>query len=166
MDFNDNDPDYVYDDDDEYDDDTNDQVNVNVDEENADLFFGIDGGDEEDDSNEDDDTKCVVVKPDEKKNHRLGVVKSSFSALVNIRNKNLKKIFIETVQKFVLNNTEIAVRCGMIMHHVVMNCINTNNDNPPQFGKDKFVNAALNYSRSQHGTFWPWIVDCCQNSIQ
>jgi hypothetical protein len=130
IDLDDNDPDYVYDDDNEYDDDTNDQVNVNVDEENADLFFGIDGGDEEDDSNEDEDTKCVV-KPNEKKNHRLGVVKSSFSALVNIRNKNLKKIFIETVQKFVLKNTKIAVYCSMIMHHVVMNCVNTNNNNTP-----------------------------------
>jgi hypothetical protein len=47
----------------------------------------------------------------------------SFGALIKIRNKNHKRIFIETVQKMVIKNTEIAIWCGMMMHHILMNCV-------------------------------------------
>ena len=62
---------------------------ANIDEEDADLFFGIDGGDAEnepdsgqtnnDGDDNDDDSKGGPVKLDQKKHHTLGVVKSSFS---------------------------------------------------------------------------------------
>ncbi len=157
MDLDNDNPDYVYDDDDGYSDDDEDVIMANIDEEDADLFFGIDGGDAEnepdsgqtnnDGDDNDDDSKGGPVKLDQKKHHTLGVVKSSFSALIKIRNKNHKTIFIDTIQKFVLRNTEIAARCGMIMHHVVMNCVDAGIVNPPVFGNEKFVNAALNYNQ-------------------
>jgi hypothetical protein len=95
----------------------------------------------------DDDNEGPTLKLDPKKNHALGVVKSSFSALIKIHNKNHKNIFINTVQNFGLRNTEIATRCGMIMHHVVMNCVDAGIDNPPVFGSHKFVGAALQYNQ-------------------
>jgi hypothetical protein len=45
----------------------------------------------------------------------------------------------------VIKNTEIAVRCGMMMHHIVMNCVN-NNIAAPTFIAPKFVEEVLNYN--------------------
>ncbi len=107
-------------------------IENNQDEE-ANLFFNINGGSDDDsnDKNIDLNMTCAV-KPDPKYKTSLKgkkpifhqrAVKTSFSGLIKIRNKHHKRIFIETIQMFVLKNTEIAVCCGMIMHHVVMNCV-------------------------------------------
>ena len=52
--------------------------------------------------------------------------KTLFLEMMKICNEKHKKIFIDMVQKMVLKNTEIAIHCGMIMHHAVMNCIANN----------------------------------------
>ena len=44
----------------------------------------------------------------------------------------------------VLKNTEIAVRCGMMMHHIIMNCV-ANNIAVPVFTDRGFVEKVLNY---------------------
>ncbi len=61
------------------------------------------------------------------------------------RKNHHKRIFIETGQKMVLKNTEIAVRCGKIMHHAVMNCVANNLPLIPDFTNRAFVKQALNY---------------------
>ena len=45
----------------------------------------------------------------------------------------------------VIKNIEIAVLCGMMMHHIVMNCVN-NNIAAPEFTAPKFVEEVLNYN--------------------
>ena len=142
--------------DDDDDDDDHDYIEDSDDVE-ANLFFNIDGGDDDEDIPEDeninDDLTCAV-RPDpkfktsskEKKTiFHQRAIKASFSGLIKIRNKHHKRIFIETVQKFVIKNAEIAVRCGMIMHHVVMNCVTNNINNVPDFCDAKFVAQALKY---------------------
>jgi hypothetical protein len=138
--------------DDDYDDDI---IEYNDDDDDADLFFNIDGGgDESDDDISVNVIETGAVKPDPKYKissnpkkpiNRQRAVKTSFSGLIKIRNKHHKRIFIETVQKMVLKNTEIAVRCGMITHHVVMNCVDNNINEIPDFTHRAFVEHALNY---------------------
>ena len=70
---------------------------------------------------DDDNDISKVVREDPLQWQKLRVIKLSLSSLVKIRNTTLKKLFINTFLKFVMTNTELAVRCGMIMHHVVMN---------------------------------------------
>ena len=70
-------------------------------------------------------------------------VKTLFLEMMKICNKKHKKIFIDMVQKMVLKNTEIAIRCGMIMHHAVMNCIANNIIQISVFTTLNFVNQAL-----------------------
>ncbi len=145
----DDDPDYSNDD---YDDDI---IEYNDDDDDADLFFNIDGGgDDSDDNISDKGIENGAVKPDPKYKlssnpkkpvERQRAVKATFSRLLKIRNKHHKRIFIETVQKMVLKNTEIAVRCGKIMHHAVMNCVANNLPQIPDFTGRAFVEQALNY---------------------
>jgi hypothetical protein len=86
--------DYIYD---EYDDDVFYESFVqNDDEENADLFFNIDGGE----YNHDDVAVAsdnTAIKLDEKKTSKEHAIKTSFGGLIKIRNKNHKRIFIEIV---------------------------------------------------------------------
>ena len=80
-----------------------------------------------------------VFKPDPKKYHCLGVVKSAFASLIKIRNKKHKMIFINTIQKMVQKNTNI--HCSMIMHHVIMNCVDSGIIHPPKFASHPFIKA-------------------------
>jgi hypothetical protein len=89
-----------------------------------------------------------VLKPDPKKYHHLGVVKSAFASLIKIRNKKHKRIIIDTIQKMVLKNAKITIHCSMIMHHVIMNCVDSGIIHPPKFASHPFIKAALNYSYS------------------
>ncbi len=139
----DNNEDYIND---EYDDDINyESFIVYNNKENPEQLFNIDGGD--------DNPPVKIVgseykhkpfKLDPKQASPQRAAKASFGGLIKIRNKNHKKIFIETAQKMVLKNMEIAVRCGMMMHHIVMNCIN-NNIAIPVFTDLGFVAKVLNY---------------------
>lgn len=47
----------------------------------------------------------------------------SFAHLVQISNVEMKRIFIDSVQKFVINNSEIVVRLSIIISLIVMRCV-------------------------------------------
>ena len=126
----------------DYDDDDNSVSIIDLNDAEANVFFNDDGGDNLDDV----ESTCAVI-PDCKVRNAQRAVKSSFSALIKISNKNHKTIFINTVQNLVLKITKIAVCCGMIMHHVVMNCVALGIETPPNFGSPAFINAALNYNQ-------------------
>ena len=66
--------------------------------------------------------------------------------MVNIHNATLKKLFIDIVQHRVIKHTEIVVCCGMIMHHIVMNCVNNNRPMPTNICFPSFINTTLNYN--------------------
>jgi hypothetical protein len=134
--------------DNEYDDDVYYKLFVqNNEKENADLFFNTDGGeyDHDDVTAASDQNLNTAVKLDEKKTSEQRAINMSFGALIKIQNKNHKRIFIKTVQKMVIKNTEIAIWCGMMMHHIVMNCT-SNGIAVPTFTDPKFVAEVVNHN--------------------
>ena len=89
--------------DNEYDDDVFYKSFVqNNDKENADLLFNIDGGefDHDDVAVASDQNLNTAVKLEGKKTSKERAIKMLFGGLIKIQNKNHKKIFIETVQKW------------------------------------------------------------------
>ena len=123
---------------------------IDYDDEDDEVFINQDNGDDSDDNDDDVDSGGAqnAVKEDLKKRGKERVVKMSFASLLKVRQKTLKTAFITTVRKMVIKNTEIAVRCGMILHHIVMNCVTSGIIDPPDFCSRKFIEASLNYNMS------------------
>ena len=79
---------------------------------------------------------------------RERVIKCSLSHLVKIKNKRNKSLLIDVIDKMVLKNSEIAVCCGIIMHHIVMMCVDQNEGLPTNFCKRGFFKDALNWTNN------------------
>jgi len=73
-------------------------------------------------NDDDDDPDKPVVIEDNYEQGGERVVKLSFPGLIKFhhRNPEIKARFLDVVQKFVINNTEIAARASMILHYIVM----------------------------------------------
>ena len=96
-----------------------------------------------------DDDSCIVVEDDTKADDGERVIKLCFSSLIRFhrRNPTIKAHFIDIVQRFVINNTEIAVRASMLLHYIVMDCIRTNRDLPTDFCSRRFIGQVVNFTR-------------------
>ena len=96
-----------------------------------------------------DDDSCIVVEDDTKADDGERVIKLCFSSLIRFhrRNPTIKAHFIDIVQKFVINNTEIAVRASMLLHYIVMDCIRTNRDLPTDFCSRRFIGQVVNFTK-------------------
>ena len=92
----------------------------------------------------------VVVKDSTEPDGREHVIKLCFSSLIKFhcRNPTIKAHFIDKVQKFVINNTEIASHAAsMILHYIVMYCVETNRDLPAKFCSRTFISRVVNYTK-------------------
>ncbi len=69
---------------------------------------------------------------------------------------------IKTVQKMVFKNTKITVCWGMMMYHIVTNCINNNSIAVPIFIDLGFVAKVLTYIKnpSSQKCFWSIVQTC------
>ena len=96
-----------------------------------------------------DDDSCIVVEDGTKADDGERVIKLSFSSLIRFhrRNPTIKAHFIDIVQKFVINNTEIAVRASMLLHYIVMDCIRTNSELPEDFCSRRFIGQVINFTK-------------------
>jgi hypothetical protein len=96
-----------------------------------------------------DDDSCIVVEDDTKADDGERVIKLCFSSLIRFhrRNPTIKAHFIDIVQKFVINNTEIAVRASMLLHYIVMDCIRTNSELPEDFCSRRFIGQVINFTK-------------------
>ena len=67
-----------------------------------------------------DDNKVQEIVQEDKLDRRgERCIEVSFSCLVRISKKVQQRKFIDSVQKFVINNSEIAVRLSTIMNQIV-----------------------------------------------
>jgi hypothetical protein len=94
----------------------------------------------------DEDKVQEIVQEDKLVRGGERCIEVSFSRLVQISKKVQKKIFIDTVQKFVINISEIVVRLSIIMNHIVMMCVRDNHNLPDNFCSREFVDQASNWS--------------------
>ena len=69
----------------------------------------------------------VIVEDSTESDDRERVIKLCFSSLIKFHRQNptIKAHFIDIVQRFAINNTEIAVRASMLLHYIVMDCVET-----------------------------------------
>lgn len=94
----------------------------------------------------DDDEVQEIVQEDKLVRGGERCIQVSFSGLVRIPKKfGQKKRFIDSVQKFVVNNSEIAVRLSIIMNLIVMMCVRDNGNLPDNFCSREFVDQASNW---------------------
>jgi hypothetical protein len=98
--------------------------------------------------NDEDDPNIPVVIVDNTEQGGEHVVKLSFPGLIKFhrRNPEIKARFIDVVQKFVINNTEIAARASMILHYIVMDCVRTNRELPAEFCSRRFISQVINFT--------------------
>ena len=94
---------------------------------------------------EDNNDAPVVVKEDSIEQWGERVIKKTLSVLVRTNQHINKELFINVIQQFVINNSEIAVRLGIIMHHIVMRCVDENRDLPQNFCAHDFIEKASNW---------------------
>jgi hypothetical protein len=96
-----------------------------------------------------DDNSCIVVEDDTKVDDGERVIKLCFSSLIRFhcRNPTIKAHFIDIVQRFVINNTEIAVRASMLLHYIVMDCIRISRELPAKFCSCKFISDVINFTK-------------------
>jgi len=96
-----------------------------------------------------DDDSCIVVEDSTEADDGERVIKLCFSSLIKFhrRNPTIKAHFIDIVQRFVVNNTEIAVRASMLLHYIVMDCIRTNRELPTDFCSRRFIGQVVNFTR-------------------
>jgi hypothetical protein len=88
----------------------------------------------------------AIAKKDSFKRGGERSIKLTFSHLVKLDNARDKRLFIDTVQKYVINNSEIAVRLSIIMHHIVMQCVHDNGTLPNDFCSRRFLEQASNWT--------------------
>jgi len=100
-------------------------------------------------NDDDDDPDKPVVIEDNYEQGGERVVKLSFPGLIKFhhRNPEIKARFLDVVQKFVINNTEIAARASMILHYIVMDCVRTNRNLPEEFCSRRFISQVINFTR-------------------
>jgi len=93
----------------------------------------------------------VVVEDSSESHNRERVIKLCFSSLIKFhrRNPTIKAHFIDIVQRFVVNNTEIAVRASMLLHYIVMYCVESNRDLPNDFCSRRFIGQVVNFTKRQ-----------------
>jgi hypothetical protein len=95
----------------------------------------------------DDDEVQEIVQEDTLVRGGERCIQVSFSGLVRIPKKfGQKRRFIDSVQKFVVNNSEISVRLSIIMNLIVMICVRDNVLLPDNFCSREFVDQASNWS--------------------
>ena len=96
-----------------------------------------------------DDDSCIVVEDGTEEDDGERVVKVCFSSMVKFhrRNAEIKAHFIKIVQSFVIQNTEFAVRASMLLHAIVMDCVRTQRELPPNFCSRGFISQVVNYTR-------------------
>ena len=91
------------------------------------------------------DAPVMVVKEDPIEQWGERVIKKTLPDLVRTNQHINKELFINVIQQFVINNSEIAVRLGIIMHHIVMRCVDENRDLPQNFCAHDFIEKASNW---------------------
>ncbi len=109
-----------------------------------------------------DDTKQSVVKKESVDNDNgERVIKLSLGKLIKSNEHIDKPLLIGVIKQYVLKNSELFTHLGIIMHLIVMRCVQENRSLPPKFCDEEFIAHAANWSgwQSQLHPFIQWAVE-------
>lgn len=109
---------------------------------------------------EDDTEQSVVKKESVENDDGERVVKLSLGKLIKSSEHIDKPLLIGVIEQYVLRNSELFTRLGIIMHLIIMRCVEENRSLPPKFCDDEFIAQAANWAgwRNQLHPLIVWAV--------
>ena len=110
---------------------------------------------------EDDTEKSVVKKESVDNDKGERVIKLSLGKLIKSNEHIDKPLLIGVIEQYVLKNSELFTRLGIIMHLIVMRCVQENHSLPPKFCDEEFIAHAANWFgwRNQLHPLIQWAVE-------
>ncbi len=93
-----------------------------------------------------DDTEQSVVKKESVDNDKgERVIKLSLGKLIKSNEHIDKPLLIGVIEQYILKNSELFTRLGIIMHLIVMCYVQENRSLPPKFCDEEFIAHAANW---------------------
>lgn len=94
---------------------------------------------------EDDNNQSVVRRDSEEGGKGERVIKKYLGTFIKANEHIEKALLIRVIDEYVMKNSELFTRLGIMMHLIVMHCVNENLELPHNFTEEIFIAQAANW---------------------